>query len=369
MTEAPPEPALAQQATFRCAPDTGFAQWIAAAGGTLAVSTYQAGKLLLIGWNGQQLSLLPRHFDKPMGLDARDGQLLLSSRNGLMLLANDTVLAHHYQHDHPGRYDALYLPRASYHTGDLNTHDVALGKDGPWMLATRFSCIARPSARWSFEPWWRPPFVSELVPEDRCHLNGLALVDDEPRYVTCLGVSDIAGGWRQDKAGGGILMDVRSGEILLRGLAMPHSPRWHAGQLWVLDSGQGRLLRVNPSNGESDVVCELPGYLRGLCFAGDYALIGLCRIRESAVFGDMPVQARHPELQCGVSLVDLRSGREAGRFSISEGCSEIYDLRFLPGQRRVNVLNLEHAQTTQAFNAPPDLHYWLRPENEIRKSR
>jgi uncharacterized protein (TIGR03032 family) len=363
MTDAAAAPKEGER--LACSPDRGFVEWLSACGGTIAVSTYQAGKLLLIGWNGQQPSLLPRHFDKPMGFDVLGDRMVLSTRNHITMFANDAILAHHYQHDKPGRYDALYLPRLSYHTADLNTHDVALSDSDVWILNTRFSCLCGLSDRWTFLPRWRPKFVTDLVPEDRCHLNGLTMVNGEPGYVTCLGETDTVGGWRDVKVGGGIVMDVRANEVVLRGLSMPHSPRWHDGQLWVLNSGEGRLLRVNPANGQADVVCELPGYLRGLAFVGTYALVGLCKIRETNVFGGMPIQERYPELQCAVSVVDTRSGREVGRFSITAGCTEIYDIRFLKGKSRVNVLNLDREESRQAFNAPPDVHYWLRPENEI----
>ena len=54
----------------------------------------------------------------------------------------------------------------------------------------------------------RPPFISAYAAEDRCHLNGLAIVDGQPRYVTALGQSDTRGGWRAGKSNGGIVMSV-----------------------------------------------------------------------------------------------------------------------------------------------------------------
>lgn len=349
-----------------CAPDPGFAQWLAASGGSVAVSTYQAGKLLLIGWNGRQLTFLPRHFDKPMGLDLQGERLALATRHGITIFANDRVLAHHYENARPGRYDALYLPRLTWHTADLNVHDLALTADDLWFVNTRFSCLAGLSDRYSFVSRWRPKFVSDDVPEDRCHLNGLAMVAGRPGYVTALGATDSAGGWRENKASGGLLMHVDSQQIVLGGLSMPHSPRWHDDALWVLNSGSGELLRVDPARGTADVICALPAYLRGLTFVGRHALVGMCKIRETNIFGGLPVQARHPVLSCGVALIDLASGTVAGTLEFTAGCTEIYDLRFLAGLQRPNVLNLEREQARQAFNAP-DLHYWLRPENEVKE--
>lgn len=352
-----------QQARLACTADAGFTQWIAQSGGSLAVSTYQAGKLLLIGWNGRQPSFLARHFDRPMGLDLRDGRLLLATRNAVTLFADDPVLAHHYDEARPGRYDALYLPRLSYHTAGLDVHDVALTDGDAWIVATRFSCLAGLSDRYSFVPRWRPAFITADAPEDRCHLNGLAMVDGRPGYVSCLGETNSEAAWRERRSTGGALMDVNTGTAVLRGLAMPHSPRWHDGRLWVLESGQGRLLQVDPARGRADVVCELPGYLRGLDWVGPYALIGLSKARETAHFGGMPVQQRHAQLRCGVAVIDARSGRQAGLFELTAGATEIYDLRFVPGRRQVNVLNTERESERLAFSAPGDLHWWLRVES------
>lgn len=350
---------------LQCGGDAAFSEWLANSQGSLVVSTYQAGKLLVIGWNGRQLSLLPRRFEKPMGIDVAGEQMVVATRNGVTRLSNDELLAHHFDHAHPGRYDALYVPRLTHHMADINVHDVALAGDQVWIVNTRFSCLAVLDAHHSFVPRWQPSFVSQLVPEDRCHLNGLAMVDGQPGYVTALGETDSVGGWRHRKVDGGVVIDVRSQEVVLRGLAMPHSPRWHAGALYVLNSGCGQLLKVDPRAGRAEVVCELPAYLRGLCFVGPHALVGLCKIREAKVFSGMPVQERHAELQCGLAIVDLRNGRTVGSFQITEGCTEIYDLRFLPGKRRVNVLNTLREEARQVVTAP-GIHYWLRPENEIK---
>lgn len=349
---------------FEARPDQAFVEWLAQqAGGALAFTTYQAGVLALFSWTGRQISVFLRRFPKVMGLDADEGRMLLATRNALMVFGNSKVLAHNFRE--PGRYDALYLPRASYHHPDLSVHDVAFGKDGIWFVNTRFSTLCHPSETHTFEPVWRPPFVDDLVPEDRCHLNGLAMRDRVPAFVTALGRTNTAGGWRDNKASGGIVMHVPSGEIIADGLAMPHSPRWHAGRLYVLNSGAGELLCINPESGSRDVVCRLQGYLRGLAFAGQYAIVGLCQIRETQVFGGVPVQAAHDKLLCGVAIVDLISGKAAGMLEITSGCTEIFDVRVLNGHRRPAILNLEQPDTGDAVSVP-GAYYWLRPDNEIK---
>jgi len=348
-----------------CTASPAFQDWLAQSGGALAVSTYQAGKVAMIGWDGRRVTLLMREFDKPLGLAVSDGRLLLATRHDLWIFANSPLLAHEYLENEPGRYDGLYLPRATYHTGDLHTHDVTMVGDDIWLAATRFSCLAKLSYDFSFVPVWRPRFVSDLVPEDRCHLNGIAVREGRPRYVTTLGTTDAAGAWRQQKATGGTLIDLETDEIVLGNLAMPHSPRWYDGRLWVLNSGAGELLQVDSLSGRADVVCRLPGYLRGLCFRGPYALVGLCKIREQHIFGGLPVQQGGQRLLCGVAVVDVRSGREVGFFEFTAGCEELYDVQFLPGVHRPMILNLQKPEARQAMTNP-DSCYWLRPSSEIR---
>ncbi len=349
-------------ARIDCSITDGFAAWMEQCGGIVAVSTYQAGKVGMFGWDGRQVTLVMREFDKPLGMAWDAGRLAIAGRHHVWRLADAPSLAPSYLPDQPGRYDALYLPRAAHFTGDVNAHDVAFGDDGLWLVNARFSCLATVSEAYSFAPRWQPPFITELVPEDRCHLNGLAMRDGSPAYVTALGASNEVGGWRPDKAQGGVVIDVASGEIVARGLSMPHSPRWRDGALWVLNSGAGELCRIDPATGARDVVCALAGYTRGLAFAGDYAIVGLCKIRERHIFGGLPVQERFPSLRCAVVLVDLRSGEEAGAVEFTAGCHELYDTLFIPGPRRPMILNAEREASRQAFTSP-EFAYWLRSEN------
>ena len=357
-------PDTSDRVRIECAAVGGFREWIARSGGALAVSTYQAGKVAMIGFDGRQPTLLMREFDKPLGMAVNGGRLALATRHEVTVFANAPLLAHDYLESQPGKYDALYLPRATFHTGDLHTHDLAYQGDRLLLVNTRFSCLARLSEDCNFEALWRPKFVSDLVPEDRCHLNGVAMRDGQARYVTALGTTDTPGGWRDEKADGGVVIDVSTDEIVLGGLSMPHSPRWHEGRLWVLNSGAGELLSVDPQSGESTTVCQLPAYLRGLCFVGPHALVGMCKIREKHIFGGLPVQERVKELRSGVAVIDLRTGGQIGAFEFTAGCEELFDVQFLPGVYRPTILNLEKEAVRQAMTNP-DSSYWLRPSAEV----
>jgi uncharacterized protein (TIGR03032 family) len=207
-----------------------------------------------------------------------------------------------------------------------------------WVVNTLFSCLCTLHENYSFVPRWRPPFVSALAPEDRCHLNGLALAVGEqgrfvPRYVTALGETDTPAGWRPAKATGGCLVDVPTGRTVARGFAMPHSPRVHEGRVWLLDSGTGRLVSVDPTTAAVETVAELPGYTRGLAFNDRFAFVGLSRIRETSTFGGLPIADRRQDLRCGVGIVDLRAGRLVARLEFQSGVEEIFAVEVLPDIR------------------------------------
>ena len=236
-------------------------------------------------------------------------------------------------------------------------------------MNTRFSCLCSPSRDYSFIPRWRPPFISEVVPEDRCHLNGLAMEDGRPRFVTALGETDSVGGWRERKADGGVVIDVPSGEVVLRGLSMPHSPRLHDGSLWVLNSGAGELWRVDLNSFRHEVVCSLPGYLRGLGFVGPVALVGLSTIREKHIFGGLPVQERCPRLRCGVAVIELQHRPPARTVRVHRGLHRALR-RAVPARRPApdDPQRARRRRTRQAVTAP-DFSYWLRPSAVVAEPK
>ncbi|MGH7295514.1 MAG: TIGR03032 family protein, partial [Polyangiaceae bacterium] len=229
-------------------------------------------------------------------------------------------------------------------TGDIRAHELAFGRGGLWIVNTRYSCLCAPGDERAFEPRWRPGFVSACVPEDRCHLSGLAMQDGAPAYVTAHAATDTADGWRDCKAGGGVVVDFESGEPFARGFTMPHSPRIASGALWVLDSGEGALVKVDRATGARTEVTRLPGFTRGLCVSGSHALVGLSKIREAKVFGGLAIAAYLPQLVCGVAIVSLETGAVVGKLRFTSGCEEIFDIALLPGRRRVQVVQPPGAQ-------------------------
>ncbi|HEY8380026.1 MAG TPA: TIGR03032 family protein, partial [Nannocystis sp.] len=335
---------------------------------SLAFTTYQAGKLFLVGTaDGARLSLFERTFPRCMGLGVDGDSLWLSTLFQLWRLDNTLPKGH----VHEG-YDRLYVPRVAHTTGDLDIHDLAVDRAGrPVFVNTLFSCLATLSPRESFAPLWRPPFISRLVPEDRCHLNGLAMHAGAPAFVTVVSASDVPDGWRDHRQRGGLVLHVPSGAPVLTGLSMPHSPRVHTGALWLLEAGTGYLLKLDlsseparkiaPASSTLTRVCFCPGYARGLAFAGPYAFVGLSKPRKNRTFAglelDTNLAARSLEPRCGLVVVDTRTGDIVHWLRLEGVVEELYDVAVLPGVRRPMALGLvsEEIQRTITIGDPAPL--------------
>lgn len=308
----------------------GFLPRLARLGLSLAFTSYQSGLLYMLGVNARGgANLHQSAMPKPMGLAYHDGCLILAA--GWQIIRFAQVLK-------PGEranesYDACFVPRRIDVTGSLDAHDVGIGADGePVFVNTRFNCLARTDPRDSFACVWRPPFISALVDEDRCHLNGLAMENGAPAFATAVSRSDTIDGWRDRRAEGGVAVDVRSNEVVCEGLSMPHSPRLHEGELWLLNSGTGELGHVRDGHFMPRAFC--PGFLRGLRFHQGLAFVGLSKPRYNRFEGlalDDRLKAADSEAWCGIQVIDLATGTCVDWFRIDGAVGEIYDLALLPG--------------------------------------
>lgn len=356
-----------------------FLDWLQQQRCSLAFTTYQTGKLFLAGRKSvsgagvptsesdQALSIFERTYNHCMGMCASpDGRTLwLSSRYQIWRMEQAPANAVPYRpvegtttegddaNQPPqwvGRgYDVAYIPRVGYTTGHIDVHDMAIDADGQVIFVnTMFGCLATLSERANFKPLWRPPFLSALVPEDRCHLNGLAMRDGRPAFVTVVSRSDVADGWRDKRHDGGCVLDVATGETVCAGLSMPHSPRWYRDRLWVLNSGTGEFGAVDLATGHFEPIAFCPGYLRGLSFHGDYAIATLSKPRhltfQGLALNDRLTQ-KGAEPQCGLQIIDLRTG------SISEWLrldgtlvTELYDSVVLPGVRQPMAVGFKNTE-------------------------
>lgn len=318
--------------------------WMAEQQVSLGLTTYQTGKLFLLGQGAnQQVSVFERTFNRSMGCWASADARTIWMSTQYQLWRFENALASGGSHQ---SYDALYVPRTAYTTGDLDIHDVAVEDSGRVVfVATQLNCLATTCERDSFSPLWRPKFISTLVNEDRCHLNGLALRDGRARYVTVVAQSDVADGWRDRRQDGGSVIDVHGGEVVVSGLSMPHSPRWHRDRLWVLNSGTGEFGSVDLQQGRFEPIAFCPGYMRGLTFVGDYALVTLSKPRGDLTFGGLKLEGRLRErgadAQCGVQIIDLRTGSVAHWLRMEGQVTELYDVVALNRVARPMALGLK----------------------------
>jgi uncharacterized protein (TIGR03032 family) len=292
---------------------------------SLLFSTYQAGKLGVVTVKDQTLDIAFHNFERAMGIAINKTRMAVGGKDWVYFLKNDTDIA--VQIEPEGSYDACFLTKSGQYTGDISIHDLAWGGQELWIVNTRFSCLCTLSNNYNFLPQWRPEFISAIAPEDRCHLNGMAMVNGMPKYVTVLGKTNIPGGWREEKAHGGCILEVPGSKVIAEGLSMPHSPRMDQGLLWVLNSGQGELITVDPKSGKQELIVKLPGYTRGLVIVGKYAFVGLSKIRETAIFGNLPIGDRFDDLKCGVAVVDLQDREMISCLEFKSGVDEIFDLQ------------------------------------------
>lgn len=348
------EPAAdAGPSPLRSVHTTNFPAILDQLGCSLLVTTYQAGKLVVVRSDGGVINTHFRAFNKPMGLAIAPCRLAIGTAVEVWEFRDVPAVA--AKLDPPGKHDACYLPRSAHVTGDIQIHEMAYCQNQLWFVNTRFSCLATHDPDHSFAPVWRPKFISQLTPDDRCHLNGLGLKDGRPTWVTALGTADTGGGWRENKKSGGILMEIESQEIIAQGLSMPHSPRWHAGRLWLLESGTGSLGYIDENTGRYEAVARLDGFTRGLEMVGNLAFIGLSQVRETAVFSGIQITERLQETErtCGVWVVDIQRGQVIAFLKFEEAVQEVFAVALLP-VRFPDLINDDVELVGSSFVLPDD---------------
>lgn len=344
-------------AELQCVNTSNFPHLLRQWGISLVVTTYQAGKVILLRADGDTLNAHFRQFQRPMGLDINPTRMAVGTSGAVVELYNMPALG---QKIEPlGKHDACYVPRNIHYTGDIDIHELAWGAEGLWVVNTAFSCLCTLDPAYSFSPQWWPPFISALSPDDRCHLNGLAMVHDRPRYVTTLGTTDTPQGWRANRIQGGAVVDVATGKLVCQGLSMPHSPRWYGDRLWILESGQGTLSQVDLQTGRAIAVAHLPGFTRGLAFYGRFAFVGLSHVRESKIFGGLPLEKRLEEVTCGVWVVDWMTGEIVAFLRFESGVEEVFAVAVLPQVRFPELLEETDDRIASSFALPDEALSWV----------
>lgn len=306
---------------------------------SIVFTTYQVGKIFIVGLNSDgKIHISERTFPRCMGLGTNGKTLWMSSLFQLWRFENSLLEGQAYQD-----YDSVLIPQVAYTTGDLDIHDIIIGEnEKPIFVNTRFSCLATISETHSFKVIWKPPFISKLLPEDRCHMNGMAEENGKPKYVTIVGKSDVADGWREHRQKGGIVMDVESNEVVASGFSMPHSPRLYQGKLWMLEAGSGYFgyIDLNTQKFERLVFC--PGFLRGLDFIGNYAIVGTSGLRQNKTFSGLELEQNlekaGAEARAAVHIINLETGAIENWIRLGGMVEELYDVRVMPKVRKALLI-------------------------------
>ncbi|WP_371170803.1 TIGR03032 family protein [Aliiroseovarius sp. 2305UL8-7] len=327
-------------------PSAGFRGWLAKARISLAFNTYHIGKLFMIGIDeAGKFMFSDANFQRSMGIGVHNGTLWMAGYKQVWRLENFLDRGQMSQ-----GYDAIFAPIGATTTGYINLHDVRVSDSGVYFSSCQFNCIGRLHEKWSFEPLWKPPFISEFAHGDRCHLNCFALEDGRPKYATCFANTDSLFGWRdlpKDQPSG-LLMDVQTDDILCDDLHMPHSPQLHRDRLYVANSGFGEFGEVDRATGVYRPICFIPGFTRGLAFWKNYALVGASRPRHDNVFEgndgtplSQILRDRDLAPECSISVVNLDTGEIEHKMVLEGVASEIYEVCILPGIRKPHVVDLE----------------------------
>ena len=343
---------------------SGFSGWLAANGCSIGLTTYQAGRLFMVGRKPDgAVRVHERMIEQCQGLWT-DGQTLWTS--GLYALWRFENILDPGQVTAHGA-DREFAPREGRITGQIDVHDIGMGDlgqfggapgRGPIFVCTAFNCLATWDQNDSFRPLWKPPFISRMIGEDRCHLNGMAMDGDRVAHVSAVSRSDVADGWRERRRDGGVVLEVASGEAVATGLSMPHSPRLYDGRLWVLNSGEGALCTVDPKDGTLTTVAFCPGYARGLAFVGRYAVVGLSRPRHNQTFKGLALDdnlaAKDAVPRCGLIVIDIDTGQSVEWLRFEHTIDELYDVAILPGVTQAEVIGFRGDAIKQTVRPAPD---------------
>ncbi len=317
---------------------------------SLILTSYQADRLITVRSRNQELDTHFMACPRPMGLTVDEHRLTLGIWAQILDFRRDDSVCEKV--DENGWVDACYLPRASHVSGMINIHDIAWGDEGLWAVNSTFSCLCTIDSNYSFVPRWQPAWISELVPEDRCHLNGMAMREGRPRYVTTFNQEDVRSAWRKNREGRGTLIDIDTDEVLLEGLMMPHSPRYYRGKIYVCESGYGVIWCIDPISGERALFAKLQGFTRGISIKGSLMFVGLSRVRSSEANLSPPLAEEFDETYSGVWVIDIDSGEVVTYLCFDGTVNQVYDVGIVPDARFPQVLEWQDSQIESFFHFP-----------------
>ncbi len=326
----------------------------------IVFSTYQAGTVMVLGTDrDDRLYQIPVTVKKPMGIAVKDDTMAIASLDEIQLFGRNNHVAEQKMVNKKN-FDTYFINRATYNTSSIDLHDIDFGINKIWGVNTAFSCLSTFDITNNFVFKWKPNFIDELVPEDRCHLNGMAMRDGLPRYVTALSKTNTKEGWRSDIMNSGVLLEVPTSEVILDGLSMPHSPRFYENDLYLLSSGDGNLLKVDVENKTTEIYFSFGRFVRGLAFEGKYAFIGMSKIRDTAkTFNGLEV--KNKSKNAGVIVFNMETREVVGEVNYINTVEEIFDVQVLKNTLKPAILTNNDERSKQVIVFANQV-FWRKPK-------
>lgn len=328
---------------------------------SIVFSTYQAGKIFFLSSvNGSNLQMYAKNFPRPMGIALEEGKMAIANKSRVDIFSRSGSLAHAFP-PRPKHFDTLFVPQTTYYTGMADIHELNWGNEGLWAVNTAFSCLCKMDDRYSFKPQWKPEFITELAPEDRCHLNGLAMKDGKPFCVSVFDKTNTKEGWRNGKADTGMLINVETNEIIVDSLSMPHSPFYNDGKIYFLQSAIGGVFVYDLERKKLSQISKLTCFARGLDLFEDYLIVGGSKLRDtSSLFSG--IAETIPDGLAGVYVINKYTGEQEARITFTENITEIFSVHIIKDTLRPAILTQNDEEAATFIMAPNNQCYWMKKE-------
>jgi uncharacterized protein (TIGR03032 family) len=145
---------------------------------------------------------------------------------------------------------------------------------------------------------------------------------------------------------------------------MPHSPRIYQDELFVLESGNGNLLKVLPNEKKTELIYNFNCFVRGLSFYKNFALIGKSKIRETSKdFDDLNVKQNSN--YAGILLFDMKTKKIIGEINYETDVEEIFDVQILENTQNPVVISSQLEKLNDIITFPGNA-FW-KSENQDEK--
>lgn len=160
--------------------------------------------------------------------------------------------------------------------------------------------------------------------------------------------------------GRGVIFSGATREVYTTGLTRPHSARFYGPDLWVNNSGYGEIGRA--PNGGFEPLLRLPGWTRGLCFAGNIGFVATSRVlpRFKRYAPGLDIE----KSTCGIHAIDMGTMKVLGRISWPAG-NQIFAVEPVP---RDWTLGFPFRTTRgRSTGKEGDLFYSFKPADRFSK--